>query len=78
MKDLKNSKLIALIKNTILGGLLLLITWCAYGGGCLIWTTLALLIQPSPIVNEILFFTSAIVPMPFCWWIAPKIADKFF
>lgn len=55
---------------------LLLITICAFGGGCIIWTFIAILIKPSPLVNEIMFYVTAIVPAPFCWYIAPKISDK--
>lgn len=56
--------------------ILLIVTICTFGGGCLIWTIIAIFIQPSPQVAEIMFYVSALVPIPFCWYIAPKISNK--
>ncbi len=56
--------------------LLTIISICAFGGGCIIWTFIAIFIQPSPQVMEIMFYITAFVPMPFCWCIAPKISEK--
>lgn len=63
--------------KTILGIILAtIISICAFGGGCLIWVLIAIFLQPSPLINEIMFYASALIPIPFCWYIAPKIGDK--
>ena len=49
-----------------------------FGGGCLIWSVIAIIIKPNPLIAEIMFYASALVPIPFCWWVAPKIGEKFF
>lgn len=54
-----------------------IISLCAFGGGYIIWYLLALIIKPSPTVFEIMFYITTFVPMPFCWWITPKIGEKF-
>ena len=68
-------KIIKTIIDTIL---LLVITICGFGGGCLIYLFVGITLFPNinPIFNEILFFITALVPMPICWYIAPKISDK--
>lgn len=65
------------IKNILITILLAVVTVCAFGGGCIIWTILAIFIQPSPEVTEIMFYITCFVPAPFCWYIAPKIAKKY-
>lgn len=68
-------RIVKIIINTIL---LFVITICAFGGGCLIYSFIATALFPNinPTLNEILFFITALVPMPICWYIAPKISDK--
>lgn len=68
-------KIVKIIIDTIL---LLVITICGFGGGCLIYSFIAIKLFPNidSILNEILFFITALVPMPICWYIAPKISDK--
>lgn len=57
--------------------LMLIISVCAFGGGCIIWTIIAIFLQPTPQVNEIMFYVALFVPAPFCWWLAPKLSDKW-
>ena len=66
------------LKTIFLITILTIITICAFGGGCLIWSLFVAIVQPNitPQTNEIMFFISALAPIPFCWWIAPKIDDK--
>lgn len=68
-------KIVKIIIDTIL---LLVITICGFGGGCLIYSFIAIILFPNinPTLNEILFFITALVPIPICWYIAPKISDK--
>lgn len=68
-------KIVKIIIDTIL---LLVITICGFGGGCLIYSFITITLFPNidSILNEILFFITALVPMPICWYIAPKISDK--
>lgn len=65
-----------IIKTILEVALLTIISICAFGGGCLIWTFIAIFIEPSPQVMEIMFYITAFVPMPICWYIAPKISKK--
>lgn len=67
-----------ILKTIILIIIITIISICAFGGGCIIWSLLALIIKPSPTVFEIMFYITTFVPMPFCWWIAPKIGEKYF
>lgn len=66
-----------ILKRIMLIIIITIISLCAFGGGCIIWCLLALIIKPSPTVFEIMFYITTFVPMPFCWWIAPKIGEKF-
>lgn len=66
------------ILKTIILIIIIIISICAFGGGCIIWSLLALIIKPSPTVFETMFYITTFVPMPFCWWIAPKIGEKYF
>lgn len=65
------------IKTMLLIIAITIISLCGFGGGCLIWYLIALIIKPSPTVFEIMFYITTFVPIPFCWWIAPKISEKF-
>lgn len=56
--------------------LITIVSICAFGGGCIIWTFLAMFIQPEPKIMEIMFYITMFVPMPFCWYIAPKLGEK--
>ena len=67
-----------ILKNILLIIIIIIVSICAFGGGCIIWSILAIFIKPSPQIAEIMFYVSALVPIPFCWWIAPKISEKFF
>lgn len=67
-----------ILKTIMLIIIITIISICAFGGGCIIWSLLALIIKPSPTVFEIMFYITTFVPMPFCWWIAPKISEKYF
>ena len=49
-----------------------------FGGSCLIWAVIAIIIKPNPLVAEIMFYASELIPIPFCWWVTPKIGEKFF
>ena len=64
------------IKTIFYVCLLTIVSICAFGGGCIIWMFLAVFIQPNPQVMELVFYISALVPVPFCWYLAPKISDK--
>ena len=66
------------LKDIALTILITIISICAFGGGCFIWFALAILIQPSPTINKIMFYIFTFVPMPFCSHIALKIANKYF
>lgn len=66
-----------MLKDILLMIAMTVVMICAFGGGCIIWCLLALIIKPSPTVFEIMFYITTFVPMPFCWWIAPKIGEKF-
>lgn len=66
-----------ILKTIMLIIIITIISICAFGGGCIIWYLLALIIKPSPTVFEIMFYITTFVPMPFCWWIAPKIGEKY-
>lgn len=67
-----------ILKNTLLIIAITIISICGFGGGCLIWSIIAIFIKPNPLISEVMFYVSALVPIPFCWWIAPKISEKFF
>lgn len=67
-----------ILKTIMLIIITTIISICAFGGGCIIWSLLALIIKPSLTVFEIMFYITTFVPMPFCWWIAPKISEKYF
>lgn len=67
-----------IFKKLLLFMLIMLISLCGFGGGALIWVLISLLINPSPIVFQVMFVVTCFVPMPFCWWIAPKIGEKYF
>lgn len=67
-----------ILKTIMLIVITTIITICAFGGGCIIWCLLSLIIKPTPEVFEIAFYISIFVPIPFCWWIAPKFAEKYF
>lgn len=66
-----------ILKTTMLIIIITIISICGFGGGCIIWSLLSLIIKPSPQVFEIMFYISTFVPIPFCWWVAPKISEKF-
>ena len=66
-----------ILKTIMLIIIITIISLCAFGGGFIIWCLLALIIKPNPTVFEIMFYITTFVPMPFCWWIAPKIGEKF-
>lgn len=66
-----------ILKKIMLIIIITIISICAFGGGCIIWSLLALIIKPSPTVFEIMLYITTFVPMPFCWWIAPKIGEKY-
>lgn len=66
-----------ILKTIMLIIIITIISLCAFGGGCIIWYLLALIIKPSPTVFEIMSYITTFVPMPFCWWIAPKIGEKY-
>ncbi len=70
------------MKNIKLGLEIILITiisLCAFGGGLFVFgLPLLWILQPSPAMVELIVFMSIFVPMPFAWWIAPKISDKIF
>ena len=66
------------IKTILLFITIIIVSLCGFGGGCIIWFLIALIIKPSPMVFEIMFYITTFIPMPFCWWIAPKISKKFF
>lgn len=67
-----------ILKTIMLIIITTIISICAFGGGCLIWSLIALIIKPSPTVFEIMFYITTFVPMPFCWWAASKIGEKYF
>ena len=66
------------IKTILLFIAIVIISLCGFGGGCLIWSIIAIFIKPNPLISEVMFYVSALVPIPFCWWIAPKLSEKFF
>ena len=66
-----------ILKTIMLIIIITIISICGFGGGCIIWSLLSLIIKPSPQVFEIMFYISTFVPIPFCWWVAPKISEKF-
>lgn len=66
-----------ILKTIMLIIIITIVAICAFGGGCIIWSLLALIIKPSSTVFEIMFYILTFVPMPFCWWIAPKIGEKY-
>lgn len=66
------------IKTILLFIAIVIISLCGFGGGCLIWSIIAIFIKPNPLISEVMFYVSALVPIPFCWWIAPKLGEKFF
>ena len=67
-----------ILKNILLIIAITIISICGFGGGCLIWSIIAIFINPNPLISEIMFYVSALVPIPFCWWIALKLSEKFF
>lgn len=66
------------LKNILLVIVITIVSICGFGGGCIIWSIIAIFTKPSSQVAEIMFYVSALVPIPFCWWVAPKISEKFF
>lgn len=67
-----------ILKKILLVIAITVISICGFGGGCLIWSIIAIFINPNPLISEIMFYVSALVPIPFCWWVAPKLSEKFF
>lgn len=67
-----------ILKTIMLIIIITIISICAFGGGSLIWFLIALLIKPSPLVFGIWLYIFTFVPMPFCWWVASKIGEKYF
>ena len=53
-----------------------IIALCGFGGGCLIYFTIALLFKIN--INETIFILSILIPVPISWWLAPKISEKFY
>lgn len=64
------------IKEILLIISLVVVALCGFGGGFIFWFIISLIIKPSPQVFEIVFYISIFAPIPFCWWIAPKIGEK--
>lgn len=62
----------------ILGVILLtIISMCGFGGGFIvIGLPIIYIFKPSPIVCDIISFASVFIPIPFAWWIAPKLEEK--
>lgn len=59
--------------------LVTIISLCGFGGGFIVFgLPIIYIFQPSPTVCEIITFITVFLPMPFAWWIAPKISDKLF
>lgn len=56
---------------------LLLLTTCAFGGGGVYYLLFCIIFKIEKI-NEIIFLICTLVPVPFCFWLAPKFSDKFF
>lgn len=67
-----------ILKTIILTIIFVLVTVCAFGGGFFIWVLIALIIKPNPKVFEIGLYIFTFAPIPFCFWIAPKLAEKYF
>lgn len=66
-------KIVKLIIKIII---LTFFTICAFGGGCLFWSVLAIFFDFAPVINEIGFYLSSLILAPISWYITPKIADK--
>lgn len=67
-------KYIKILLETII---LMIISLCAFGGGFIIFgLPIMYIFEPNPQICEIITFITIFVPMPFAWYIAPKIADK--
>lgn len=59
--------------------LVIIISMCGFGGGFIIFgLPIIFIFQPSPIVCDIITFVTVFLPMPFAWYIAPKLSDKIF
>lgn len=50
---------------------------CAFGGGCLYYVGLCLVCGAEEI-SPVVCMITCLAPMPLCWWLAPKISDKYF
>lgn len=68
-------KIFILIAQIII---LTLVSMCAFGGGLIIFGLPFLLVfKPIESIANIIIFITTFLPIPFAWYFAPKIADKF-
>lgn len=57
--------------------LITIVTTCAFGGGCLYYVAFCLICGFSKI-SPIVCVITCLAPVPLCWWLVPKISDKYF
>lgn len=60
------------IKMLFLTIAMLVLSWCAFGGGGLFYIIFCIVAKIEQ-GNSIIFIIFTFVPMPFCWWLASKI-----
>jgi len=66
-----------ILKNIYITIMFILITTCAFGGGCVYYAAFCLIFHLETI-NPIICVISVFAPIPFCFWYAPKFSEKYF
>lgn len=68
-----------IIKTIILVITITILVLCAFGGGSIVFgIPLIWILKPSAEMCDLIVFLTALVPMPFAYWLAPKISKKYF
>ena len=70
-------KMKKILKEIYIIVIVIFITTCAFGGGCVYYVAFCLIFNLGSI-NPIICVISVFAPMPFCFWYAPKFSEKYF
>lgn len=72
-------KIIELIKVVFMIIIVTSVSLCGFGGGMFVFgLPIVWLCNLQGVAAEIVIVLSIFVPMPFAFWLAPKISDKIF
>lgn len=58
--------------------ILTILTLGAFGGGCIFWSIFCAFVELPEQIVEIGFYISIFLPIPFCWYLVPKIDEEDF